>query len=115
MAVIYEIKETYTAGSGELILKLQVGNGQYHNSLVMLGTKVLVWGTFSKINIGRVVDSKNKILFIEVNATDTNMHTNLIPLTIELSDKTNQEVYEYEQTVEQQGGSLLFNIYIEIL
>lgn len=115
MAVTYEIKETYTSGSGDLILKLQVGNGQYHNSMVMLGDELLVWGTFPKLTIGKVADCKNKKLFIEVNATDTNANTNLIPITIELADNSKKEVYEYEQSVSQNGGSILFNIHIEIL
>jgi hypothetical protein len=115
MAVTYEIKETYTSGSGDLVLKLQVGNGQYHNTMVMLGDELLVWGTFPKLTIGKVADCKNKKLFIEVNATDTNANTNLIPVTIELADNSKKEVYEYEQSVAQNGGSILFNIYIDIV
>lgn len=115
MAVTYDIKETYKSGSGDLILKLQVGNGQYHNSMVMLGDEVLVWGTFPKLTIGKVSDCKNKKLFIEVNATDTNSNTNLIPVTIELADQTNQEVYKHAESVDQNGGSILFNIHIQIV
>lgn len=113
MAVIYEIKETYTAGSGELDLFLTVGNGQYQNTLVMLDKEILDWGDVHEIRIGKVSDCRNKKLFLEINATDANTNTNLIPVTIQLKDKTNEAIYEYEQEAKELG-SILFNVDIKI-
>lgn len=112
MATVYEIKETYQVGTGNLELSLVVGNGQYHNTMVELDSELLFWGRFSKMNIGNSSDCKNKQLFMEINATDTNANTDKVPVTIRLKDQGNDQQYEYEESVNGNGGSILFNVYI---
>lgn len=114
MAVVYKAKESYTLGTGNLKLTVEIGNGQKANTLVMLDDKVIVWGVISEITIDTVDNCKGKKLYLEVNATDTNSNTDTVPVTVDLHDDSAGEVYEYEEDADENGGTVIFEITINL-
>jgi Tfp pilus assembly major pilin PilA len=114
MAVIYKAKESFTLGSGNLKLSVEIGNGQKANTLVTLDDNIIVWGVISEITIDTVENCKNKKLYLEVNATDTNSNTDTVPVTIDLHDDSEEETYEYEEDADKNGGTVIFEITINL-
>ncbi|TDO25176.1 hypothetical protein [Sediminibacterium goheungense] len=110
MAVFYKNEETYQSGTGNLFLFLKVGMGQYYNAFVKIGKKKLVFGQFEVILIGTVEDCHGKKLFVEINATDVNPHTDNVPVNIILKDDQQETVYDYSVDADKNGGTILFEI-----
>ncbi|MBW0178313.1 hypothetical protein [Sediminibacterium sp.] len=114
MAVFYKNSETYKAGNGSLFLFLKVGMGQYYNAFIKIGKKKLVSGQFDEILIGDIEDCRNKILLVEINATDVNPDTDTVPVSIQLKDDQNESLYEYSVDADKNGGTILFEIKFSI-
>lgn len=114
MAVFYQNSEVYQAGTGNLFLFLEVGMGQYYNSFVKIGKKKLVSGQFDEMLVGAIQDCRNKILIVEINATDVNPDTDIVPVNIRLKDDLNESSYEYTVEADKNGGTILFEIKFSI-
>ena len=115
MAVIYTANEDYQLGSGFLKLSVTVGNGQYANTLVKLDTQVKAWGIFPEIILDTVQNCKDKKLFLEINATDSKPNTQTIPITVIVKDDINAKTYSYTEEADVEGGTVLFNVYINLV
>lgn len=115
MAIVYQANEKFTLGAdGDLFLSVKVGNKQKANTLVLLNDDFKIWGVFSELNVGAVVGCKGKKLYIEVNATDTNSQTNTVPVSITLRDNASSKNFDYENDADVNGGTVLFEINIDL-
>mgnify|MGYP001627485040 CR=1 FL=1 len=114
MAKHYRNHENYRIGTGNLFLHLKVGNGQHHSTRVKLDKNTLVYGQFDTQFIGQAESCVNKRIWIEINATDTNEHTNLIPVTVKLKDDSSEKEYAYDLEADENGGTVIFDLIISV-
>jgi hypothetical protein len=107
---------------GNVRVTVEVGNGQFVNTFIKLGTKSVAFGPLiNNLIVGSQADCKGKVLFVESNCTDVNSQTDSIPISVTISDD-NQSVKVYdtfngpasENTVGTNGGSLIYELFITI-
>lgn len=112
----------YTTGGGNVFITARVTNRQKATYTVKLdGITKFSDSSAENVEIGTQAECKGKLLFVEANCTHTNGSTRVFPFTITLSDDaSNKEPYdntggpESENTIENDGDTLLYQINIDL-
>ena len=108
MLVTKRLNRRYQIGTGEVTLRIVVGEGQFGNSLVEIDDVEVASGAVAMVRLGAGGDLVGKVARVVTTVTDVQRSTNRTSMRYVLSGGPEEETFEETADVETDGGSVQY-------
>jgi len=110
------VDKNYKVGDGKVEFSLLVGEGQFGRSDVRLNTQRLLRasGSIGNLLVGKGPEVQGKTLRIRTVVNDTVAATNKMSVTYKLSGGAKDLEFTSKDTVDKEGGNLIFEANIDL-
>lgn len=103
-----DLETEYQVGTDDVFLLVTIGEGNLGRTLVQLDDTDPTLGDIKRLKIGAGDALAGKKLLVRTMVNDVNDMTNHVDVRYELLGGKNNQTFDLEGTVDEEGGSLTF-------
>jgi len=110
-----KLETSYPVNSNDVYLTVIIGEAQLGSSSVTLDSEILCTGEIKDLKIGNGNDIKGKMLRVKSIVSDINDNTNRTSIIYRFKGGKADTEYLLEETVSQDGDSIIYRAYIKFI